>query len=478
MGGRGVIAAGHELTAGAGARVLRAGGNAVDAAIAAVAMACVCEPVLCSPGGGGFAMVRDGAGGSVHLIDAFAHSPRYRATDLSDGVHEIHANFGTARQAFRIGAATAAAPGLFAGLGVLAERFGTEPVTGLVADAAATARDGFAVTPFQHHLSTVVAPILTATGSARSLFAPDGHLVAAGATFRNPGLADALELLAADGLAGSAVGRSVLDQQRGRGHLTADDLDGFEVIERAPLRIEVDDAVVHLNPLPAVGGAMVAHTLGRVGSTSPLDLAATIAATGRARRPGGDLSELAPLPVSRRGTTHVSVVDGRGNACAITVSNGEGNGEVVDGFGFMLNNALGEDDVNPDGDDWPLDTRLSSMMCPAVIEHPDGSVTALGSGGSSRIRSAIAQVVARLCLDRATLDEAIAAPRLHVSGDHLDVEDGPGVDELREAFAEHVVWPEPDLFFGGVHAARRRADGSLAGVGDARRAGAAIVVGD
>ena len=180
----------------------------------------------------------------------------------------------------------------------------------------------------------------------------------------------------------------------------------------------------------------------------------------------------------------MSVIDAGGTACSITVSNGEGNGELVDGFGFMLNNILGEDDVNPDHGDWPVDRRLSSMMCPTIIEHPDGAVTVLGSGGSNRIRSAISRVVAALCLDRHDLTSAIAAPRIHAELDgtgtiHLDVEPGLGStteERLLTTFADHRRWPRPDLYFGGVHAVRRSADGRLDGVGDPRRSGTATVV--
>lgn len=476
--GAGVIAAGHPLTAQAGADVLRAGGNAIDAAIAAIAMACVCEPVLCSPGGGAFAMVRDGADGSLRLLDAFVHTPRQRAAGLDDGVHEVHADFGTTRQAFRIGAATAAVPGLFAGLRTLASTFGSETVSELVSGAARAARDGIVITPFQHHLAAVVAPILTATRSAGELFTVDGALLPAGATFHNPGLADALEILAVESFATSAVGTAALIQQQ-RGHLTAADFDTYDVIGRDPLEIALGGGRVHLNPLPAAGGVLIAHTLAQLRSTEPLALAAAIGATGEARREaGGEPSLLASLPLRRRGTTHVSVIDGSGTACSVTTSNGEGNGELVDGFGFMLNNVLGEDDVNPSGDDWPVDTRLASMMCPTIIDH-DGTVTALGSGGSSRIRSAISQVVARLCLDGADLRAAVDAPRLHTDHGHLDVEhhDDPEVlQALGKAFADHRVWPSPNMFFGGVHAARRTAEGRLVGVGDARRDGTSITV--
>ena len=164
----------------------------------------------------------------------------------------------------------------------------------------------------------------------------------------------------------------------------------------------------------------------------------------------------------------------------MTVSNGEGNGELIDGYGFMLNNILGEDDVNPAGlSNWPTDTRLSSMMCPAIIEDADGTVTALGSGGSNRIRSAIAQVIVRLCVDGADLRTAVdgaTGPRRgrasRLRGPFRRRASGAAM----AAFPDHRAWPQPDLFYGGVHTARRGADGTFSGVGDARRDGAAIVV--
>jgi gamma-glutamyltranspeptidase/glutathione hydrolase len=482
---QGVVAAGHDLTARAAATVLRDGGNAVDAAIAAVSMACLCEPVLCSPGSGAFAMVRDGSDGTVHLLDAFVQTPRRHAERIDDGEHVVHADFGTARQAFRIGPATTATPGLFDGLTALGRRFGSLPMPELVADAARAARVGITVTPFQHHLFTVVAPILTATPGARALFAPDGRLLGPGATFRNPGLADALESIAGDGLRASRVGHAVIEQQLGRGHLTADDLDRYEVAWRPALTVESNGDRVHLNPLPAAGGVLVAHTLRQVATASAIELAAALAATARARRDaGGELSALLGQPIRRRGTTHVSVVDAAGTACSITASNGEGNGELVDGFGFMLNNILGEDDVNPHHSAWPTDTRLSSIMCPTIVEHADGTVTALGSGGSNRIRSAISRVVAALWYDRSGLHDAVLAPRLHAEpGEHgdirLDVEpglDGATVERLLSSFPDHRLWPAIDLYFGGVHAAQRAADGSMRGVGDPRRSGVSIIV--
>lgn len=475
------MAAGHSLTAEAAANVLREGGNAVDAAISALAMACLTEPILCSPGGGGFAMLRYAQTGAVSLIDFFPQTPKGRRVDGSDGVTEIFADFGTATQAFHIGPATTATPGFVDGLGVLHRAGASMPLTDLIQPAVEAARRGITISAFQHYLGAVVRPIITANQNTGALFAPDGDPLTAGATFTNPGLADALEMLAVDGFSGSAVGAALLALQEERGHLREPDLEGYRAIERLPLSLGVGNCTVHLNPLPSATGTLIAHSLGWLESTDPLDIARAFNATDAARRnPSGELAGLDQANLRQQGTTHVSVIDEQGNACAVTTSNGSGNGELVGEFGFMPNNILGEDDVNPAGAaGWPLDSRLASGMCPTLIEQPDGALVALGSGGSNRIRTAICQVIIQLCREHSSLQEAVAAPRIHVEDGHLDFEDffAPASrEELTAAFGDHRAWPEPNLFFGGVHAARVDRDGVMAGIGDARRDGTAIVV--
>lgn len=478
---KGVVAAGHQLTAKAAAEMLRAGGTAIDAAIAALAMSCVSEPVLSSPGGGGFAMLRDGSSGTISIIDFFPQTPIERRQTGQVGVNEIRADFGTATQAFHIGPATSATPGFFAGIAMLHRKGACMPLADLFAPAINAARIGVTVTSYQHYLSTVVQPILTATASTAELFSPDGVLLEPGMIFRNPGIADAFEIMSGEGFAQSDVGQSVVASQDFEGHLTEQDLVAFAAIEREPLSVPVGSATVHLNPLPAAGGILIAHSLANLDSSSALHLAHAFAATNKARREcEGDLGSLSNLPVRQRGTTHISIIDSAGNACAVTVSNGEGNGELVGRFGFMLNNVLGEEDVNPQAAaNWPTDTRLASMMCPSLIEAEDGSLVALGSGGSNRIRSAICQVIARHCLDQASLEEAVAAPRLHLEGGHLDFEDffNP-VERLQlcRPFPDHRAWPDRSMFFGGVHAVLMDRRGQFSGVGDPRRDGIAMTV--
>ncbi|MFK7793124.1 MAG: gamma-glutamyltransferase, partial [Devosiaceae bacterium] len=184
--------------------------------------------------------------------------------------------------------------------------------------------------------------------------------------------------------------------------------------------------------------------------------------------------------VATRGTTHVSVIDKAGMAVAITVSNGEGNGAIVPGCGFMLNNMLGEDDLLEDGPgSWTPNKRLASMMAPTLVADERGGLLALGSGGSNRIRSAMAQVLLRWGVHGEPLEDAIRAPRLHVEEGHLDVEPGVDPELLQRAFEDNRIWDEASMFFGGAHGVERRvsADGrvSLEGAGDERRDGVFLV---
>jgi gamma-glutamyltranspeptidase/glutathione hydrolase len=261
-------------------------------------------------------------------------------------------------------------------------------------------------------------------------------------------------------------------------------------------------AKVALNPPPAASGALIAFGLAYLealaASGRALDafaLRSAMQATNEARATHGEglaeklaggvlareLREAQAHPAAYRGTTHVSVIDAEGNAASVSLSNGEGNGYIVGNFGFMLNNMLGEEDLAADGlHAWRQGTRMSSMMAPTVILEPDGTVTALGTGGSNRIRTAILQVAVNLLDHGMSLDEAVEAPRLHVERDGT-ISFEPGLPEAAQAeflaLGEKAhAWPERNLFFGGVHAARRNGKGDVEGAGDPRRRGQSRVV--
>jgi gamma-glutamyltranspeptidase/glutathione hydrolase len=277
----------------------------------------------------------------------------------------------------------------------------------------------------------------------------------------------------------------MLEGQNAHGHLGREDFAAFQVHWREPLQVQAGTGRAWLNPPPAASGALIAlaqQSLAPDAACAPCAWARALDAADCARHDcGHDLSALMARlgPPAHRGTTHISTLGADGMACAMTISNGEGNGHIVPGFGFMLNNMLGEADVNPAGAlGWPLDARLSSMMAPTLARAEDGALYVLGSGGSNRIRSVIFLMLERLLGQNMPLAAAVEAPRLHVEAGHLDFEPGFSRDEakaLAAAFPDHRAWDEKSLFFGGCHAAARAPDGTLSAFGDPRRAGAAAL---
>ncbi len=185
--------------------------------------------------------------------------------------------------------------------------------------------------------------------------------------------------------------------------------------------------------------------------------------------------------LASRGTTHISVVDADGNLASLTLSNGEGSAYVLPGTGIMLNNMMGEEDLNPAGfHRLPPGVRLASMMTPAIVSLEDGGRIALGSGGSNRIRSAILQVLANMFEYGMGLEDAVTAPRLHLENNHLSIEKGFSDAALAVLEAEWPgteQWQESNLFFGGVHAVRRFSDGKFSAAGDPRRGGSVAIAG-
>ena len=177
-------------------------------------------------------------------------------------------------------------------------------------------------------------------------------------------------------------------------------------------------------------------------------------------------------------TTHISVLDGEGNAASLTSSNGEGSGHFIPGTGIMLNNMLGEEDLNPHGFyQWSGGKRLSSMMAPSLLLKQEQPQLVLGSGGSNRIRSAILQVICHHLDYQLPLAEAVAHPRIHWEAQKLDLEPSPVADILTQLHFDDgtqiSLWTEQNMFFGGVHGVVPSAEGPLKGVGDLRRSGAA-----
>ncbi len=508
------IAAGHRLTAEAGAEALAAGGTAVDAAVAAAFAAMVAEPVLAGLLGGGFAMIRE-PGGACRLMDAFVDTPARQRPEGEIDLREIHADFGGVTQAFHIGAGTIAASPLAAGLWEAHARYGRLPMADLVAPAAAAAREGVALTAYQARLARIIAPILTASAGARALHCEGAEAEAAlkgeGARLANPEFAEVLEEFAREGprfVAEGEVAAGLAALAEAGGHLTRADAAGVRPVWRRPLIERRGGVEIALNPPPSLGGTLIGLSLALLADRpGPAEIARAFLETARARAEAGldaDPEARAPAladpayrarlkaavarPAAVRGTTHISVVDASGLAVALTLSNGEGCGAVIPGTGIMPNNMLGEADLVPGLAEgrplaWTPGRRLASMMAPMAAVWPDGRVAVLGSGGSNRIRTALAQTLLHLVDHGHPLEAAIEAPRLHLelAGREAAVDaEAEGLAEadraaLAEAFPETRFWEARSMFFGGAHGAMRDARGGVSAHGDSRRAGHAAL---
>ncbi len=501
----GTVACGHPETARAAIEILEDGGNAFDAALASLCAAFFAEPVLASLGGGGFLMAAE-AGRAPVLYDFFCQTPTApRVSDKLD-FHPIHADFGTTTQEFHIGRAAVAVPGVPAGIFAIHADLCSLPLPRIIEPALRLAREGVTMNAFQADVFRIVAPIYQNTAATRCLYRPDcgtNRLPQSGETLRLPALGDTLQALAKHGedyFYRGELAREIIAFCASGGLVSGGDLAAYRVQRRQPLQASYRGSRVHTNPLPSSGGTLICFglkLLERLGGGPGVDaerLAQVLDMTGQVRHDidfedpfaGEARSLLGDVAIDQyirtlqgraqcpRGTTHISVVDTQGRLAALTVSNGEGCGELIGDRGLMLNNMLGEEDLNPRGfHRWRPDTRMTSMMAPTLLELPDGSRIALGSGGSNRIRSAILQVIVNRLALGMRLDAAISAPRMHLEGGLLSLEPGfpaAEVTDLCKRWPHHHCWDEQSLFFGGVHAVEFSASGAR-GAGDPRRGG-------
>jgi gamma-glutamyltranspeptidase/glutathione hydrolase len=488
---KGVVAAGHPLTAETGAQILRAGGNAVDAALAAMAASFVCEPQLTGLGAGGYMLVAE-PGQVPALLDFFVAAPGDGA-DASGRAPLVPAEvfFEAAVQVFHVGAASCGAYGTPAGICEAHRRFATFPLAELVAPGAALARAGVELNAQQAYIFALLEPITASSPEARAKYWVGDRVAREGDVLRDPELADSLERLGAEGMAPFYTGdiaRAACERvAAGGGTLTQADLAAYEAIAREPIQVGYRGYDVFTNPPPSAGGILIASVLAQLDRepAPPTQgrLVAAMEEAHRARTPEfmegldrpGFLDEFMASQLGS--TTHISVLDGDGRACAVTCTNGEGSGIIVPGTGVHLNNMMGEEDLSPLGFfTHPVGRRLPSMMAPTVVAR-DGAVhVAVGSAGSNRIRSAILQVILGVIDRGLDLVDAVEAPRVHWEDGVVYAE--PGVDADALTAAGHKLSPFKDInvFFGGAQAVRRDpATGELAGAGDPRRGGAVVM---
>jgi gamma-glutamyltranspeptidase/glutathione hydrolase len=456
-----VVAAGHPLTAEAGAAVLREGGNAVDACIAASFASWVTESPLTGPGAGGFMLVHRASDRSTRVFDCFVAVPGLGAEPREAELVQLEVPFGAELVHYAVGPASCGVPGLPAGLEALWREYGRLPWPRLVEPALRLARDGVEFPPAHAACLAMLAPVMTMNEGAR-IYAPGGELLQAGARLEQPGIATALEAIADDarsvyrGFVGSEL--LALCAERG-GLVTRADLEAYAVGWNDPVEVAyLDGRLLTRGGLSGVPETVATLPVLR-GLTETERVLALVDVLETAGVGGGD-------------TTNVSVVDAEGNACVFTTSLGLGSGDFLPGLDLHLNSMLGEADLlrgrlEPG-------QRMQSMMAPTIGIDRDGLSLAAGAAGGTRLRTALLGVAAGILDELLSAEAAVARPRFHPGPDVVNVE--PGVDEAALAELETRGrnvrrWPDRHHYFGGVSVVSRNG-----AAGDPRRSGAAATI--
>lgn len=512
---QGVIAAGHPKTVQAGLEILRTGGNAFDAAVAAILASCVAEPGLTSLAGGGFLLAHPKDRPNI-LFDFFTQTPRYKRPVSEVNFYPVGVNFGTVIQEFHVGLGSIAVPGVLAGVMKVHQTLGQLPFSVVAQPAIELAKNGVELTTFQAYaLYTLLQPILLQTQEGQQIYAPGGEILKVGERLVMKQFAQTLEYVVENGIRefyeGEIAQNIVKDCQEKGGYLTLDDLKDYQVIERSPLKLNYRGKSILTNPPPSSGGTLIAFTLKllselnltnvKFGSSQHLQIlleAMQLTNQARKKRLDGYLyqEKIAEefLSFSEENsenkqfinqsnkwgsTTHISVLDGEGNAASVTASNGEGSGYMIPRTGIMMNNMLGEADLNPHGfHQWQENVRISSMMSPTIVLNADQPEIILGSGGSNRIRTAILQVLINLIDFQMPLEQAVASPRVHWENQRFDLEPKLAPEIIQNLHfppsSTWVQWPENNMFFGGVHTIIRTSAGEFYGFGDPRRSGVSL----
>lgn len=524
-----MVVAAHPQAAEIGRTVLRAGGNAIDAAVATSLASGVAEPY------------GSGLGGKLMLLYHEARTGRTYAVDAMDAAGSVEVGAYLARPAEEriYGYAAVAVPGLGAGLWAAHQRWGRRAWADNVRPVIDLARAGFRVLPKSRELfAEQEKKLRRGDPEIARLYLPGGSLPEVGSLLPNPDLARTLELLAAMGrdgfYRGPVAGAIVQAVQRGGGGITSEDLAGYEARITEPMEAKFRGYTLQCGPPPVSGAALflpIMKVLEEVDfAAGPLRTAANLDLIGRAWREVaprvavtvGDVPHsrflfelllapdsieklrakaLAPAPAVPKAagwfermvedesplaaTTHFLVADGDGNIVCATQSQSQhfGAGVVAPGTGVVLNNTMSNFNFSDPANVNYLapGKRPRSTISPTIVLRDSKPVLALGLPGAGRIPTAMLQTLLdRLAWER-PLGEAIGDTRIHYApaqgadgAETIEAEDSLPPEEARELETRgwKVAFPEPagtGRYFGGINAIEFGADGTLTGYADPRR---------
>jgi len=500
----GSISTGSKEATLAAEEILKFGGNAFDAAVSAVFVSMTSEFALTGIFGGGTLLgIKDN--NSPFIYDFFVNCPEGKSNSETE-FEEVVVNFGNTEQKFHVGKGSIATPGNLMGLLEIQKKYGVLNLKDVLSPAKEIANSGVVINKHQSDIIKLVDPILTFDNTGKKLFIKNGSLISNGEIFKNNAFAELLDVIIKNGSDYFYKGEglnTILNNCSNGSYINKNDFNTYEVYKRKPISLNYLGSEIFTNPAPSFGGSLIIFLL-KLFKDSGHDLSifnlikgmnlSSLARNEVCKDPDDEFqinkifnsnyyNKYLKLFQDNRinltdsidgfgSTTHVSVLDKDGNAASVTTTNGEGCGYVIPEFGVMMNNMLGEQDLNPFGfHNWNKPRRLPTMISPLIICENNKPKYIMGSGGSNRIRSANIQVIFNLLYKNYSLEKSIDEPRIHLEGSTLFFE--PGVNLPDESCLKGIKlnsFNDKNVFFGGVNAVSEDE-----AIGDKRRGGYGIV---
>jgi gamma-glutamyltranspeptidase/glutathione hydrolase len=519
-----MVVSGHPLASEIGRDILRAGGNAVDAAVAVGLALAVVHPEAGNLGGGGFMVIRS-AEDVIHSLDYRETAPGRATRDMY-----LDAN-GEPTERSLTGHLAAGVPGAVAGLTAAHQRLGRLPFDSVIAPAIRLARDGFVVDGYRSESIRADSARLSRFPASLASFLPGGRPPVPGSRLSQPDLAATLEAIRREGAAGFYHGQVadliVAEMERGGGLISHADLAGYRAIWCAPITIRYRGHTIYSMPPASSGGVTMGEILNIMEGYDPLPpfgtpalihreaeamrraftdrnqhlgdpeyvqnpidrlLSKDYAATMRAQigERATPTSRFDPGAAGGSSTTHYSVVDAEGTAvsCTTTLNDSYGSAVTVTGAGFLLNNEMDDFATAPgkpnlyglvqgEANAIAPGKRMLSAMTPSIVLDTAGALYLVaGTPGGPRIITMVYHVISNVIDHRMTLPDAVTAPRMHHQAlpDTVRVEEDGFTAATLDSLRARGHGVNPGGHWGDVEAIIRTPDG-WQGVSDPRRGG-------
>lgn len=496
----GAVAGGHEEVCNAAMQVLRKGGNAVDATLAALFASCVVEPSLTSLGGSGYAVVK--FGDDIISYDFFSTYPSKHVS--SQNMEQVVVDFGGVKEPFLAGYNSIAMPGNMHGISKLHDDYGTLDMSDIISPAVHLAENGVVANTMQSSIMRMLSEIFTFSDDISRVYCIDGAIPREGDVLYNHRLAEFMKSFAENGLDvfKEEMHKFIHDNNV---PLSKKDIDSYKVKTSDPICTEYYNNKVY-TPMPTSAGGFLISLYLKLSDAFTFKAirhgsAEYIQAIGNILRKGyeihasnmiksfydgtwKDLLSDESLEVLRKdllssqyggerltgNTTHTSIMDKDGNAVSITTTNGEGSGIMLNNTGIHMNNMLGESIYYAQGrHKFSAGDRLISMMSPTIVLNSKNDIElVLGTGGIDRIPSMIFEVILNSIVYEMNPRLAVEQPRIHFSDGKLNIEPGFDKSELDKVKGFNCkVWESKGVYFGGINIV----DGRGKGFGDFRRQG-------